>query len=79
MASGALLCLGSAIPDSNDSRTIVTNGFNSGDRNDDEWRKPMLRVCENLRVDHSWRMVLRSGMPERRRNMCLPMILMVLA
>lgn len=38
----------------------------------------MLKVCENLRVGHSWKMVLRSGRPERRWNMCLLMILMVL-
>lgn len=28
----------------------------------------MLKVCENLRVDHSWIMVPRSGKPERRKN-----------
>lgn len=39
----------------------------------------MLRVCGNWRVGHSWKMVLRSGRPERRWNMCLSMMLMVFA
>lgn len=55
----------SITPPNSIHNTVGTNAFDFCDRNDDELKKRMRKVCEGLLLGPSWIMAPRSGKLER--------------